>query len=52
VEGVAYIDNRPKGGAFWVRMLETSASTSLVSLLKRMNFKYASGKGYYLSGND
>lgn len=52
VEGVGFDDNRPKGGALWVRLVGVPASSSLVAMLKRMNFKLAPGKGYYLSGDD
>lgn len=52
VEGIGFEDNRPKGGAFWVRLIGGSASSSMVAMLNRMGFKPAPGKGYYLSGDD
>jgi len=52
VEGVRFDDNRRKGGALWVRLVGAPASSSLVAMLKRMDFKLAPGKGYYLSGDD
>lgn len=52
MEGVGFDDNRSKGGALWVRLVGVPASSSLVAMLKRMHFKLAPGKGYYLSGDD
>jgi hypothetical protein len=51
VDGVAFEDNRPKGGPVWVRLVGKPATTSLVSMLKRMGFRLAPGKGYYLGGD-
>lgn len=51
-DGVALEDNRPKGGALWIRPSGKPVSHQVLNIVRTFGFKWVAGKGYYLEADD
>ena len=50
--GIAWEDNRPKGGAFWVLLTDRSKHTAFGSVLLHYGFKFSPVNGFWLRTGD
>lgn len=50
--GIGWEDNRRKGGALWVLLLDSSREPRMTALLDDLGFRFKPGKGFWLEGRN
>lgn len=50
--GIEWMDNRSKGGNFWVLMPDRKAKPTLASVLDLYRFEFKEGKGFWFKEDE